>query len=109
MRTCPVCEKGKLIKKKASYSVYSIELGKFPAEICTKCGEQWFSEETAKKIEKIEKEKGLFGLSKQSKISYSGNSLIVRIPKEIAKFLNIKKEKQILIHPEGKNKLAIEI
>ena len=109
MRTCPICEKGKLVKKIVPYSVYDIKLGKFPAEVCTKCGEQWFSEETAKKIEKIEKEKGLFGLSKQSKVGYSGNSLIVRIPSEIAKFMNLKKEKQISIHPEGKNRLLIEV
>ena len=109
MKMCPICEKGKLIKKTVPYSVYGIELGKFPAEVCNKCEEQWFSEETARKIEKIEKEKGLFGLSKQSKISYSGNSLIVRIPKEIVKFMNLKKEKQILIHPEGKDRLLIEL
>ncbi len=109
MKICPACEKGRLMKKEVSYSVYDIELGKFPAEVCTKCREQWFSEEIAKKIEKIEKEKGLFGLSKQSKISYSGNSLIIRIPKEIVKFMNLKKEKQVLIHPEGKDKLLIEV
>ena len=109
MRICPICEKGKLVKKVVPYSVYDIELGKFPAEVCTKCGEQWFSEETAKKIEKIEKEKGLFGLSKQSRIGYSGNSLIVRIPSEIAKFMNLKKETPVSIHPEGKNKILIEV
>ena len=109
MRTCPICEKSKLVKKNIPYYVYGIEIGKFPAEICSKCDEQWFSEETAQKIEKIEKAKGLFGLTKQSKISYSGNSLILRIPKEIAKFLNLKKEKPVLMHPEGKNKLMIEI
>src|SRR3989338_4855452 len=109
MRVCPLCEKGELTKKVVQYSVYGIEIGKFPAEICTKCREEWFSEETAKKIEEIEKKKGLFGLTKQSKISYSGNSLIVRIPNKIAKFMNLKKEKQVMIYPEGKNKILIEI
>lgn len=106
---CPVCEKGKMVKKKVPYFVYGIEIGKFQADVCTECGEQWFSEETAKKIEKIEKEKGLFGLSRQSKVSFSGNSLIIRIPKDIAKFMNIKKETPISIHPEGKNKILIEV
>ncbi len=109
MRKCPICEKGNLIKKIVPYNVYGVELGRFPAEICNECKEQWFNEEVAEKIEKIEKEKGLFGLTKQSRISYSGNSLIVRIPKEIAKFMNLKKRKQIMIHPEGKNKIAIEV
>ena len=97
------------MKKAVPYSVYGVGLGTFPAEVCAKCNEQWFSEETARKMEKIEKEKGLFGMSKQSKIGYSGNSLIVRIPKEIAKFMNLKKETPISIYPEGKNKISIEI
>ncbi|MBU0629236.1 MAG: YgiT-type zinc finger protein [Nanoarchaeota archaeon] len=109
MKKCPICEKGNLIKRTVPYFVYEVKIGDFPAEVCTKCGEQWFSEETAKEIEKIEKEKGLFGLSKHSKIGYSGNSLIVRIPTEIAKFMNLKKETPVCIHPEGKNKILIEV
>ncbi len=109
MRVCPICEKGKLVQKIVPYRVYDTEIGKFPAEVCTVCNEHWFSEETAKKIEKIEKEKGLFGLSKQSRIGYSGNSLIIRIPSEIARFMSLKKEKTIVIHPEGKSRLLIEV
>lgn len=109
MTICPICEKGELKEKMVDYSVYGISLGKFKAKVCDKCNEQWFSEETAKKIEEIEKKKGLFGLSKQSKISYSGNSLIIRIPKTIAKFMNLKKEKPISITPQGKDKILIEI
>ena len=109
MRICPVCEKGKLIKKIVPYRAYDVELGEFPAEVCDICGEIWFSEEIARKIEELEKKKGLFGLIKQSKVGYSGNSLIIRIPKEIAKFMGLKKEKPVSIYPEGKNKLLIEI
>lgn len=106
---CPVCEKGSLVRKKVPYSVYGVELGSFPAKVCGKCGEHWFDEAAARKIEEIERKKGLFGLTKQSKISYSGNSLIVRIPNEIAKFMNLKKESSVSIHPEGKNKITIEL
>jgi len=106
---CPICEKGKLKRKTVPYSVYGIELGKFHAFVCDKCKEEWFDEKTSLKIEKLEKEKGLFGLSRESKISYSGNSLIVRIPKALAEFMDIKKEKPVVIHPEGKNKLSIEM
>ena len=105
---CVIC-KGKLEKKILPYSVFGVELGKFPVQLCNKCGERWFDEETALRIEKIEKEKGLFGLSKQGKISYSGNSLILRIPREIAKFLNLKKEEPVIIYPEGKNKLGVTL
>ena len=105
---CPICEKGELKKKVVPYKIYGIELGKFPANVCSKCDEQWFDKETALEIERLEKEKGLFGMTKKSKISYSGNSLIIRIPKDVVKFMNLKKEEPISIYPEGKDKLIIE-
>ncbi len=106
---CPICDTGKLEKKTVAYEVYGIPLGTFPAEVCGHCGEQWFDEKTSERIQELEKEKGLFGLSKKSKISYSGNSLIIRIPESIAKFLQIKKGEEIIIHPEGKRKIAVEL
>ena len=106
---CPICEEGNLHHKKVTYAVYGIKLGIFPAQVCDSCSEQWFDEETSKKIQGLEKKKGLFGLSKKSKVSYSGNSLIVRIPESVAKFMKIKKEDEVLIHPEGKNKITVEL
>ena len=106
---CPMCERGNLVPQKVKYSVHGIKLGTFPAQVCNACHEEWFNEKTSIKIQELEKKKGLFGLSKKSKISYSGNSLIVRIPEHIAKFMNLKKEEEITIYPEGKNKLVVEI
>lgn len=105
---CISCN-GKLKDKKLDYMVYGINIGKFPSLVCDSCGEQWFSEETSRKIEEKEKELGLFGLTIEAKVSYSGNSLIIRIPKELAKFLNIKKESRISLAPENKNKLCITV
>ncbi len=105
---CPICG-GKLERRKVTYEVYGIKLGNFLADVCIKCGEQWFDERAAKQIEDLEKKKGLFGLGKESKISYSGNSLIIRIPKKIAEFMKIKKETPVLVHPHGRNKIEIEI
>ena len=106
---CPICEEGRLNTKKVPYSVYGVELGIFQAQVCNACGEQWFDEETSKRIQELEKKKGLFLLSKKSKVSYSGNSLIVRIPESVAKFMKIKKEDEVIIHPEGKNKITVEL
>lgn len=106
---CPICEKGILQPKKVKYRVYGIDLGEFSAQVCNNCQEEWFDENTSLKIEELEKKKGLFGLSKKSKISYSGNSLIVRIPENIVRFMGLKKEEEIVIHPEGKDKIIIEI
>ncbi|MFH1849769.1 MAG: YgiT-type zinc finger protein [archaeon] len=104
---CPVCE-GKLENKTVSYSVHGEELGRFPASVCKSCSEQWFDEETAKNIEKLEKDKGLFGMTRTGKIGYSGNSLIIRIPAKIAKYMNLRKEEPISIYPESKDRLVVE-
>lgn len=109
MNNCPSCNKGKLVDKPVEYSVHGISLGKFPAEVCTSCGEAYFDEETARKIESLEKEKGLFGVSVHSKISYSGNALIIRIPQKLAHMLDLKEGREIILHPEGKERLAVEI
>jgi len=105
---CVLCE-GKLKKKIVDYEVYGKSLGKFPAMVCEKCGEQWFDEKTSEKIEQAEKKANLFGLYRESKISYSGNSLIIRIPKDIAKFMKLKKELPVVIYPENKNTISINI
>ena len=105
---CIYC-KGNLKNKTVDYEIYGTVIGKFPALVCDSCGEQWFSEETSRKIEEKERELGLFGLAIETKVSYSGNSLIIRIPKELAKFMNIKKESKIQIVPENKNKLCIAV
>ncbi len=105
---CISCN-GKLKSKNVDYNVYGMNIGKFPALVCDSCGEQWFSEETSKKIEEKEKELGLFGLSIETKVSFSGNSLMIRIPKELAKFMNMKKETKVSIIPESKKKLCIAV
>ncbi|MBI3623341.1 hypothetical protein HY212_04670 [Candidatus Pacearchaeota archaeon] len=105
---CALCD-GKLRSKLADYKIYGKSIGKFNALVCNSCGERWFDEETARKIEEKEKELGLFGLSKETKISYSGNSLIIRIPKELAKFMGLKKETNVILYPEDKNKFTVAV
>ena len=101
--------KGNLKRKVIDYKIYGKNIGKFPALVCNSCGEQRFNESTSRKIEKIEQKSRIFGLSRETKISYSGNSLIIRIPKELAKFMNLKKETKVILYPEDKNKLTISL
>jgi len=49
------------------------------------------------------------GLEARSKVSCSGASLMVRITREIAEFLDLEKGDDIGIHPEGKKTLVVEI
>ncbi len=104
---CPICEKGTLKKGKIKETMFGVYLGEFPAEICTKCNESFTDEKTTRAIEETAKKKGIWGLGKKTKITKTGNSLAVRIPKEIAKFLDLKEGNEAYIHPE-KDRLIIE-
>ncbi len=105
---CPMCEKGSLKKGKIKEEFFGVFLGEFPAEICSNCGESFTDEKTTKEIELAAKKKGIWGLGKKSTIAKTGNSLAVRIPKQIADFLKIKEGSDVFIHPD-KNRLVIDI
>src|SRR3989344_569194 len=105
---CIIC-KGNANKKLVEYKEFGILLGKFNAHVCEKCGEMYFDEETANKIQQKSKELGLFGLAKKVKVAEIGNSIAIRIPKEIAEFLNLKKGREVMIIPENKNEIRIEV
>ena len=104
---CPICGKGILKRTKIKESMFGVYLGEFPAEVCNYCKESFTDEKTTKAIEMAAKEKGIWGLGKKTKITKTGNSLAIRIPKDIANFLKLKEGKEAFIHPE-KNKLIIE-
>ncbi|MDP2750802.1 MAG: AbrB/MazE/SpoVT family DNA-binding domain-containing protein [Nanoarchaeota archaeon] len=104
---CPICENGILKKGTIKETMFGVYLGEFPAEICSKCNESFTNSETMQKIEDAAKKKGIWGLGKKTKITQTGNSLAVRIPKELAEFLHLEKGKDAYIHPD-KDKLVIE-
>ena len=107
-KICEEC-KGKIIKKKVEFKLYGETLGKFPAEVCLKCGEKVFDEETSDKIDEIAKKKGLWGLDAHTKVNRVGTSMAITINKKIADFVNLKKGEEILIHPENKRRIIIEL
>ncbi len=104
-----ICEEcgGRIEKKKIEVNMYGKNLGSFMAEVCLKCGEEVFDEKTSAEIDKIAKEKGLWGLARKVKIVKIGNSLAVRIPKIISNFLALKEGKEAIMHPE-KDRIIIE-
>ncbi|HLC64906.1 MAG TPA: hypothetical protein VJI46_02145 [Candidatus Nanoarchaeia archaeon] len=109
MRTkCEECG-GKIAKKNVDYSIFGTSLGKFPAEVCSKCGETCFEEETSRKMTQIAKERGLWKLETKTKIGKVGDALDVRFNKRLAEFLNLKKGEEVTIYPESKNRVVIEI
>ena len=108
MEKCSECN-GRMIRKEVDFKIYGVSIGKFPAWICPKCKEELFDEETSRRIEKVAKEKGLWGLGKKTKITRTGNSLAIRIPKEIVNYLNLKDGEEAFIYPDGKRIVIEEI
>ena len=88
--------------------MFGVILGNYPGEKCTSCGEVFTDSSVMERIETVAKQKGIWGLGKKTKIAKAGNSLAVRIPQEVAKYLKLKIGKEAYIHPE-QNKLVIEV
>ena len=88
---CLNCGSSKIKRKKIDFKVYGISLGKFDAEVCSKCGEEIFDEATSDKIDKVAKERGLWGLESRSKVGIAGDGFIIRVNKKIADFMKLKK------------------
>jgi|SRR3989338_2623089 len=105
---CPVCEEGELRKGKIKESMFGVYLGEFPAEICSKCNESFTDSETTRRIEEAARSKGIWGIGKKTKITRTGNSLAVRIPKQLVDYLKLKDGEEAFVHPEG-NKLIIDV
>ena len=105
---CVLC-KGKTIQKQVEYKEFGVSFGRFQADVCENCGETYFDETTAGKIQQKSKKLGLFGLAKKVKVAEIGNSIAIRIPKEIAEFLNLKKGAEVTIIPKDKQDLLIEV
>lgn len=106
---CYLCEKGELKKKEVPYSLYGEVVGNFPAEVCLDCQEIFFDEATSEKITQATKAKGLWGLGGKTKIGQSGSTLDIRLPRRIIDFLQLRKGEEVVIYPESKHKLVVEI
>ena len=105
---CPVCNAGSMDKKEVSFSLYGENLGRFSAEVCNNCGEDFFDEKSSKKIDEIAKKKGLYGLEADTKISELGTNVAVRINKKLAEFFHTKKGDEIRVYPENKKRLIVD-
>lgn len=104
---CPVCA-GIMRKRMVKEEMFGVSLGSFPAWVCSKCKESFTDEETTRQIEAEAKRQGIWGMGQTTKITKSGNSLAVRIPKKMADYLGLRNGKEAYIHPEGK-KIVIDV
>ena len=63
---CPTCEKGLLKKGKIKEVMHGVELGVFPALVCSGCNESFTDEATTKKIQSAAKKKGVWGVGDEN-------------------------------------------
>ena len=108
-RRCYECGRGMLVLKQIEYAQHGVKLGKFPAEVCSRCEEQFFSTETSSKIERAAKRAKVWGLYTTTRVGQTGNALDVRIAKPLAHFVGLQKGDEVVVHPEGKKRLVIEL
>ncbi len=104
---CPLCN-SRIVRKKVAYNLFGERVGIFPADVCQKCGEQFFSREVSLAIEKIVNDKGLWELKSKTKVSMIGNSFAIRLNKRISNYLDLKNGELVALYPEGKNKIVID-
>lgn len=105
---CVMCN-GALKEKVVEHKEFGISLGKFKALVCNSCNERFYDSDVVSKIQLKSKELGLFGLARKTKVAQVGNSLAIRIPKEIAKFIKLKKEEEVRIIPKNPKEIIIEV
>lgn len=101
---------GKIKWKRDKVLVEGIDCGVLDIEYCSKCGEEYFPDETMTVVEKRLKEEGLWGIErKEVNLWKSGGSVLLRIPKDIADKLNLKPYEKVKLYVEGKKKLVIDL
>ena len=100
---------GKLKRGHTEVEFFGIDFGVREAEVCTRCGAEYVSQDLMEELESEVKRRGLFGLEKRGHVARSGNSLVIRIPKEITDSLKIRRDMPIIIYPSDSKKLIIEV
>lgn len=100
---------GKLIQSQCEVEFFGIDFGIKKCEICKDCNAEYLDTETMQDIENEVKKRGIFGLGKLIKVTKSGNSIVIRIPPEIAKFSDITYKSIVRIFPVSKNRIEVEV
>ncbi len=104
------CRCGGVLKKsQTAVEFFGVDFGIRDCEVCTRCGSEFLADETLVEVEAEVKKRKLFGLEKQAQVTKSGNSLVIRIPPDLAKFLGLHYKDLVRLYPEGKSRLAIEL
>ena len=101
---------GKVQWKKEKVTVEGVDCGILDVEICSSCGEQYFPEQTMEVVQNTLKKEGLWGVQrKEISLWKSGNSVLLRLPKEFTELLHLKPDQKVRVYNEGKKRLVIDV
>ncbi len=101
---------GRLKWKRGRVVVDEVDCGMLDVEYCQRCGEEYLPDDSMEIVERKLKDKGLWGIQREEvNLWKSGSSVVLRIPKSIAEKFNLKPDEKVIIYPEGKNKLIIQV
>ena len=106
---CPDCEQGHLRLKRVPEEMFGIVLGTYEAEVCDHCGGVFFTARSVDKISERAKELGLWGLASKVKVARSGNSIVVRIPSPLARYLQLRNGQEVIVAPDQKHRLVLDL
>ena len=104
-----MCGKGTLKPATVHEEMFGVELGSYPGEHCSNCGETFLTSHSMDAVEERARELGIWGLASKVKVARSGNSLVVRIPAPLARYLRLKKGQEVMVSPEKENRLVLEL
>ncbi len=83
--------------------------GSYDAEVCDECSEVFFTADSVDKIEARAKELGLWGLASRVKVARPGNSLVVRIPSPLVRYLKLRSGREVLGAPDQKHRRVLDL
>lgn len=89
--------------------MFGVSLGEFTGETCGACGETFLDEEAMAELEQRARAAGVWGLGKKARVVRSGNSLVIRIPTDLAKRLKLKAGTEVFVHPEGDDRIVVDV
>jgi len=110
MKTCPVCEKGKLTDVDDIVNELDGYTFVVRGQRCTHCGEEYIHEKELQPMIAVAQRLGAWGepLKLHRKLSRSARGTVLRIPTDIEKELKLKGNEKVAISKVGK-KILIEI
>ena len=100
---------GNLRKTKVEVEFFGIDFGLRDAEVCIECDSEYLDNETLKEVEMEIKKRNIFAMERKVQVDESGDSLVIKIPPEIAEFLDIHYKSPVQLFPVDRNRLEVKV